>query len=300
MRIRALLILSFFLCGRSLFADLKVVTTTEDLASITRSIGGELVKVTSIAKGIQDPHYVEAKPSYLVGLSRADLVVSIGLALESGWLPLLLRGARRPNLLMGNPGFLDVSTAINPIEVNLSADRSEGDVHPFGNPHYMADPERGLLVAEKIASRLKELDPSNSRKFEAQYQAYAKGLRQNIFQWKHRLSKFKGTKVIGYHKTFNYFFVSFDFLPIGFIEPKPGIPPTAQHVLSLIELAKKEKVKLILMENFFDPKPARTIAEKTGAKLLILPAYTGGEEKCSTYEAWLECLVSALEKELLT
>lgn len=282
-------------CAPSLSA-VKVVATTEDIASITRSVGGDLVDVSFVAKGTQDPHYIDAKPSFCVKIGQADLVVSIGLSLESGWLPLLLRGARKPSLLPGNPGYLEVAEAITPLEMQLNADRSEGDVHPFGNPHFMADPERGIQVAGRIARKLSELDPSNSAAYDHNFSTFRSGLEGKIVDWKRRLAKLSGANVVGYEKTFNYFFKFFKMNPVGFIEPKPGVPPSAQHILSLIQTAKSQKVKLIVMENFFETKSAEAVAKQTGATLAVLPAYTGGDPKCATYEAWLECLVSALDK----
>lgn len=281
-----------------LFAKLRVVTTTEDLASLTRSIGGELIEVSAIARGMQDPHFIEAKPSYLVSLSRADLLIAVGLSLEQGWLPLLQRGARQPSLLPGASGFLDASETVEPIEVAVSADRSEGDVHPFGNPHYLGDPEKALQVAERIAKKLALLDKANAGKYQEGLVKYQSLLRAKIVDWKKRLGKYKGIKVVGYHKTFNYFFRFFGFEPAGYLEPKPGIPPTAQHILGLMDLVKKQKVSLIVMEDYFDVKAAQALSSKTGVKMLALPAYPGGSEKVPTYETWYEYLVSSFEKTL--
>jgi len=287
-----------FITVSSAFANLRVVTTTEDLRSVTQAIGGEFVDVSSIAKGTQDPHFVEAKPSYLVAVSRADLLISIGLELESGWLPLLIRGARQPKLMPGEPGCLSVSEAITPIDVRSQADRSQGDVHPLGNPHFMADPERVLLVADLISKRLSQLDPSHSKEFAENLLKFKNQLQDKITIWKKKLGPCRGTKVIGYHMTFNYLFKFFGFEAVGFLEPKPGIQPTAQHILSLVETAKSQKVKLIVVESFFDPKPGQTLAEKTQAKLVLIPAYVGGDEQSKTYFDWMDNLVTELEKNL--
>ena len=283
---------------RSAVANLRVVTTTEDLASITKAIGGEFISVSSIAKGTQDPHYVEAKPSFLVLVSRADLVISIGLDLESGWLPLLLRGARQPKLLPGEPGCLSVSEAIIPIEIRPQADRVDGDIHPLGNPHFMADPHRVILVAELISKRLSELDPTQAKNFKQNLEGFKLKLLNKITAWKQKMAPFKGIKVIGYHMTFNYLFKFFDFDVVGFLEPKPGISPTAQHILKLIETAKIKNVKIIVIENFFDPKPGVTLVEKTKAKLVIIPAYVGGDDSSQNYFDWMDTVVNNLEMNL--
>lgn len=297
-KLRALFCLLAAFYSAASFAKFRIVTSTEDLASIATVIGGDKAEAISIAKGTQDPHFIEAKPSHMVKLSRADVVFSIGLSLEVGWLPLLLRGARQPKILPGQPGYVEVSQAITAIEVVSNADRSEGDVHPFGNPHIMADPERGRAVAALIGKKMAELDAENAATYTANAAKLDATLKEKIAKWKERLKKAKGLKVLGYHKTFNYFIEFFGLKQSGYIEPKPGIPPTAQHILSTIETAKREKVGLILLENYFDTKAAKTISAQTGAKLVILPAYTGGDEKSATYLDWLEQLVAGVEKEL--
>ena len=297
MHIKQILILA--LVGySSAFANLRVVTTTEDLRSITEYIGGDLISVSSIAKGTQDPHFVEAKPSYLVAVSRADLLIAIGLELESGWLPLLIRGARQPKLMPGEPGCLTVSEAITPMDIRTQADRSQGDVHPLGNPHFMADPDRVLAVAELINKRLGELDPTHAKQFSENLAEFKTALSNKITKWKKKLAPYSGTKVVGYHMTFNYLFKYFGFELIGFLEPKPGIQPTAQHILKLIEIVKAQKAKLIVIESFFDPKPGETLAEKTQAKLVLIPAYVGGDDKSKTYFDWMDHLVNELELKL--
>lgn len=298
---KTILVLGLWLTGGLCLpasAMLKVITTTEDLASITKSLGSELVEVTFLARGTQDPHFLEAKPSYMVKVSRADIIISVGLALESGWLPLIVQGARRPDLLPGNKGYIEASAAVTPIEVNAAADRSQGDVHPQGNPHFMADPQRAMDVAVFIANKLAEADPANAEKYRRNSKQYVERIQKRITEWKKRLAKYHGTKVIGYHKTFNYFFKFFDLNVVGFLEPKPGIPPGAQHVLELTEKAKSEKVKLVMIENFFDPKPANVLTEQSGAKLVVLPAYVGGSETSTSYENWMEELVVGVEKSL--
>lgn len=275
---------------------IKIVTTTVDLSSLVKTIGGDHVDVTAIAKGTQDPHYVEAKPSFLVAISRADLVISIGLSLESGWLPLLLRGARKPSLLPGQSGFLQVSDAITPIEILESADRSDGDVHPEGNPHFMADPGRVLKVIDSISKKLQDMTPDHAAEFKLNSDKLKKQLEIKMIDWRKRLAKIKNKKVIGYHKSFNYFFDFFGFEAVGYLEPKPGIPPTAQHIIKLTDLAVKKNVKLLIIEDFFDPKPGHTLADKIGAKVVLLPAYVGGAENLKDYIDWFEYLVSQIEK----
>jgi zinc/manganese transport system substrate-binding protein len=198
----------------------------------------------------------------------------------------------------GEPGCLTVSEAITPIDVRPAADRSQGDVHPLGNPHFMADPDRVLSVAGLISKRLSELDTVHTKNFAENLAEFTTTLQSKASKLKKRLAPYQGTRVIGYHTTFNYLFKYFGFEVIGFLEPKPGIQPTAQHILKLIEFAKSQKAKLIVIESFFDSKPGKILAEKTQAKLVLIPAYVGGDDQSKNYFDWMDHLVSELESKL--
>jgi zinc/manganese transport system substrate-binding protein len=280
-------------------AALRVVTTTTDLADIVGTIAGPLASVESITLGNQDPHYVQAKPSYMVRLNRADLVVSVGLELEVGWLPPLLQGARNPAILPGKPGFLEASGAVTPIEVpTKTPDRSRGDVHPLGNPHFWLDPDNGQRVAERIAKRLGDLDSAN----EAAYADGAKRFKARIdaarTRWQSALAPYKGKKVVSYHRTFNYFLRAFGLVPIGYVEERPGIPPGPSHAAELVRAMRAEKVRVLLHEQYFDRKTSDIIASKVPATVLVLPTSVGGVPAATDYESLIDHLVRSVQKAL--
>ncbi|MBM4386426.1 MAG: zinc ABC transporter substrate-binding protein [Deltaproteobacteria bacterium] len=265
-------------------AKLNVVTTTTDLAYIVKSLGGESVTVESIVKGYQDPHYVQAKPSFLVALSKADLFVINGLDLEIGYVSLLLQGARTPGIMPGTEGFLDCSVFIKPIEVPQSADRTKGDIHPLGNPHYWLDPQNAALVAGGIAARLIKLMPQDKSSIEGNMKKLLDSLREAEDYAAKKLAPFREKHVITYHATFNYFLKRFGIRTADYIEPKPGIPPTPLHIHKLINEIKTEDVFVILNENYFEDGAARMISEKSGVPFKALPSSVGGEQGVESLE----------------
>lgn len=266
------------------YTALKVVTTTTDLASITKDIGGDLVSVTAIAKGYQDPHFVEAKPSYLLHLRNADLFIQIGLELEVAWAPSLLTNARNGKILPGNPGFLDVSNGCEILQkIAGGVDRSQGDVHPFGNPHYWLDPENGRVIARNIANKLVELDSENSAAYKSHLAAFEIKLTAKEKEWDALVAPLKGQKIITYHNSWPNFAKRFGLEVVNFVEPKAGIPPSPAHVQKLIAQMTKEKIPLLLMEPYFDSKLPEKITHASGAKLLVFPPSVGAEKGVDTY-----------------
>jgi zinc/manganese transport system substrate-binding protein len=275
-------------------AELRVVTTTSDLADLARQVGGARVTVESLCKGNQDPHYVQARPSYMVTLSRADLVIAAGLELEVGWLPALLQGARNPDVMPGGPGYLDAGRAITPIDVPRGAiDRSQGDVHALGNPHYWLDPERAKSVAAAITRKLGELDPSGRASFDGNLKALQQRLDAALQRWTATLKPHRGAKVVSYHRTFDYFFARFGLQALGYIEDRPGIPPAPAHVAQLIAAMRAAGVRVIFHESYFDRATSDVIAKRTGARVLVLPTSVGGAEKASSYERLIDLLVTS-------
>ncbi len=292
-----------FLSGLSLFpaqdsfATVRVVTSLPDLAAITKEIGGDKIEVKSIGKGYQDPHFVDAKPIFIRDLNRADLLIYQGLDLEIGWLPVLITGSRNSKITaLSAPGRLDASTLItNILEVpTTTIDRSMGDIHPFGNPHYMLDPRNGILVAKGIADRLGQIDPENASFYEDNFKEFADRLIKKITVWEAQLAPFKGTKIVAYHKSWDYFANWAGLDEVGWIEPKPGIPPTPSHVAELIESMKNENVKLVIAESYYPQKTARIIAEKTGSEFLVLPSSVGAKEGIDTYTQLFDTIVNDL------
>lgn len=274
----------------------RVVATTTDIGAIVKAIGGGDVELTVIAKGTQDPHFIEAKPSYMVKMRDADLVVSNGLSLEVGWLPGLIRGARNPKLASPS-GHLVLGEAIRPIEVPRgTVTRAMGDVHPDGNPHFTLDPVRVGEVAAVVAARLGELDPPNKDGYARRAKEFRDRLETKTAEWKKRLDAAGVKKVVTHHKTLAYFLARFGLESAGELEPKPGVPPTAKNVLDLVARMKAEKVKLILVENYFDTKAAdRIAADVPGAKVASIGVAVESAPGLAGLDDVTEQLVRAIE-----
>ncbi len=264
---------------------LQVVTTTEDLAAIARELGGDRVSATSIARGYQDPHFVDAKPSYMVQLKKADLFVEVGRDLEVGWAPGLLNGARNPKILPGAPGFVDASSQVQVIEIPSAVSRAQGDVHPFGNPHYWLDPINGIGIARAIRDGLARVSPADAALFDQRCADFEKRVTEAAARWKAQAQAIglTGIKVVTYHRSWSYFARAFGFEVIDFVEPRPGIPPSPNHVADLTLAMKQGGIRLLIMEDFFDPRLPQKIAKDTGAALVILPTSVGADEKIKSY-----------------
>jgi len=283
------------LASSSALAKVNVVTSTQDSAAITRAIGADRVNVKALAKGFQDPHFVDAKPTFMVDLNRADLFIVIGLDLEIGYAPSLINGSHNDKIAPGQPGYLDLSPLIAPLEVVGVADRGQGDIHPAGNPHYWLDPENGRLMARGIAARLTQLEPEGKALFATNLAAFEKTLTEKEAGWAKKLSKLAGQPIITYHKSWTYFAARYKLDVAGFVEPKPGIPPTPGHTLELIKLVQAKGIKVILMEVFYDKRFPELIASKSGAKLVAVPNSVGGTDKVTTYFELFDTIASAIE-----
>lgn len=265
-------------------AGLKVIATTEDLASLSREIGGDKISVDSIAKGYQDPHFVEAKPSFILKLHSADLLVVVGRELEIGWLPPLLQQSRNEKIQPGAPGYLDASLNVKILEIPQGQiTRAMGDVHPMGNPHYWLDPGNGRRIAQAIQARLSQLQPADAAFFAQRFADFDKRLADAEKRWDADLAPFKGTKIVTYHRSWPNFAERFGLDVIGYVEPKPGIPPSPQHTLDLIAEMKKAKASIILVEPYFDLKTPQSVARETGAKVLVLSPSVGSEKEVTDY-----------------
>jgi len=265
-------------------SKLKIVASTTDLAEFAAEVGGGRVEVESVARGYQDPHYVEAKPSFLLKLRRADLLISVGLQLEIGWLPPLITQCGNPAIQIGAKGYLDASQFAEILEIPTTVvTRAMGDVHPFGNPHYWLDPENGRRIARGIASRLAEMQPEGAAYFEEQFQAFSKRLGDAEKVWDGEMEPFRGRKVVTYHRSWPNFLKRFGLVSAGEIEPRPGIPPSPGHAVGLIQMMKRENVKVILVEPYFDLKTPNSIARETGAQVVVLLPSVGGEKEATDY-----------------
>jgi zinc/manganese transport system substrate-binding protein len=277
-------------------ARVNVVTTTQDPAAITRAIGGDRVDVTALCKGFQDPHFLDAKPSYMLAINKADLVESIGLELEIGWLPPLLTGARNPRVQPGSAGYLDLSTLVQPLEVVAAADRSEGDVHPRGNPHYWLDPENGRLLARGIAARLTALDPAGKDTFAKNLATFEATLDAKEKQWAQKMAPLAHKPIVTFHKSWTYLASRYQLDVKGFVEPKPGVQPTAQHTIEVINLVRTNGVKIILMENFYDRRSPDQVAGHSDAKVVFVPSMVEGDDHVKTYFDLFDVIVDGLAK----
>ncbi|MGH8611744.1 MAG: metal ABC transporter substrate-binding protein [Gammaproteobacteria bacterium] len=313
---------------------LKACATVPELGSLLRELGGNRIAVTAFAKGTEDPHFVEAKPSFIKTMNACDLYAQVGLELEVGWVPPLLQNARNVKVLPGSAGFLDTSQAIAPLDVPTQAiDRSMGDVHPLGNPHYLADPLNGLAVAELIVRKLGELRPLDKSYFESHYSDFSRRLAASLvgdtlakrypiddvkklaqlFErgklkpfldsqgqgaqlggWLGLMQPYYGTKIVDDHSLWPYFARRFGLVIAGHMEPKPGIPPTTRHLQDLVERMHRDAIKLVITSAYFDPRHGQFLAEHTGAQVLALANQAGARPGTDDYLAMIDYNVKQL------
>jgi ABC-type Zn uptake system ZnuABC Zn-binding protein ZnuA len=310
---------------------LRVVTTVPDLGSLVREVGGEQVEVTVMVKGAEDPHFMEAKPGFIKSLSQADMYVQVGMEAEVGWTPVLLQQARNARVLPGAPGYVDAATVITPLEVPTgSVDRSMGDVHPFGNPHYLLDPLQGLKVAQLLRDKLIAIRPAHRASFETRYAAFhqrlgtaligetlgkkydvdklvmlfehqklgtflqAQGDTPLLAGWLGRLAPYAGVKAVADHNVWPYFAQRFQISLVGFLEPRPGVPPTTKHIKELIRTMQAQEVKIILASAYYDPRHAQFVAQNTGAKVVPLANQVGARADTNDYISMVDYNVRQL------
>lgn len=287
------------LSARPAEAALRVVTTTADLASITSEIGGDKVQVDALARGYQDPHFVEPKPSFILLVNRADLLIAVGRELEIGWLPPLVTSSRNPKIQAGAAGYLDASNNVRILEIPTGQiTRAMGDVHPSGNPHYWLDPGNGRRIAQAIRDKLSELSPGDRAYFAQRYSDFDARLAAAETKWDAAMAPYKGTKIVTYHRSWANFVDRFGLDVIGYVEPKPGIPPSPAHTLDLIDEMKRQGVKLIMVEPYFDLKTPRAIATQVGGSVLTLAPSVGGTKEATDYIQLFDYDVSLLASTL--
>src|SRR5216683_1499935 len=276
---------------------LIVVTATTDLAALAQEVGGDHINVESIAKGYQDPHFVEAKPSFLLKLRQADMLITVGLQLEIGWLPPLITQSGNPRIQVGGSGYLDASQFAEILEIPTGVvTRAMGDVHPLGNPHYWLDPDNGRRIARGIANKLADLDPADGAFFQQRFQDFEKRLLAAEQQWDAEMKPYRGRKVVTYHRSLPNFAKHFGVDVIAYVEPRPGIPPTPSHTLELMQLMKRENCKIILVEPYFDLKTPQSIARETGAQVVVYLPSVGGVKEVTTYFQLFDYDIALLTK----
>ena len=288
----ALFLLTFSATGH---AALRVVTTTQDLAALAETVGGEYVKVQSLTPGTSDPHFAVAKPSMIRKVFRADLLLVIGADMEIGWLPPLLQAARNIRVQPGNPGHLDLSGAV-PIlgKLSGSVSRALGDVHAKGNPHYWLDPQNGVHMARAIAARLGELDPEHAAEYERRFRAFEKTLNDKLLVWQAALSHLKGKPVVAYHTSFIYLADAFGFRIVDEVEPKPGIAPSAASLSALLARITADRIGFLIMEPYYERRSARYLNEHTGIHVAVLPQSVGARKGIDSYFDLFDAIVIEL------
>jgi ABC-type Zn uptake system ZnuABC Zn-binding protein ZnuA len=314
---------------------LQVCATVPDLGNLAQEIGGEQVKITVFAKSQEDPHFIEAKPSFIKALSQADLFLQIGMELEIGYAPVLLQNARNSRVLIGAPGYIDCSKVITPLEIPTGVvDRSMGDVHPLGNPHYLLDPLNGLRVARLIRDRLVDLRPEKKAFFEERYAMLYRKVGDELVEeklarkfefgklallyeegkiepflkeqkeegslggWLGRMLAYRGSKVVADHNLWPYFTRRVGISVVGFLEPKPGVSPTTKHLQALVEIMKAERVKAVLSSPYFEIRSAQFVSKNTGAKVVPLAHQVGSRPDTDSYIRMIDYNVRELAKAL--
>ena len=297
----AILALAISAATASAQGKLNVMTTTEDLAAIAREVGGDRITVESIARGYQDPHFVEAKPSFILKLQKADVLIAVGRELEIGWLPPLVQQSRNRKIQPGAEGYLDASTRARILDIPTGqVTRAMGDVHPQGNPHYWLDPENGKIVARSIADKLSQLQAADRAYFEQRTNDFSSRVDAAQKRWLAMMAPYKGTKVVTYHRSFPNFAERFGLEVIVYFEPRQGIPPTPQHTLDLMTEMKRQNVKLVLVEPYFDLKTPNAIGRDTGAQVLVMLPSVGGVKEAGDYlklfDYDITLLINALKK----
>jgi zinc/manganese transport system substrate-binding protein len=287
-----LLLLIVSLMGPTVPAKINVVATLPDFGVIAQEIGRDQVNVTTIAKATEDPHFVDARPSFIRILNKADILIEGGAELEIGWLPPLVNAARNKKILADAQGHIVLGRNIRLLEVPTApVDRSMGDVHPLGNPHFWLDPANGKIIAEVIAERLAKMDSRNAAVYQGNLRQFTERLDKKITEWTAAMKPFQGTKVLTYHKSYEYLAQRFGLNVVGQLEPKPGIEPSPTHINALIPRAKQEGVKLVLVEPFRPRRTPEYVASQIGAKLLVVPDKTGANEKVKTYTELFDFIV---------
>lgn len=278
-----LLLVVCLLSLNSFAGTIKVVTTLTDLRSIAELIGGDKVSATAIATGYQNPHFVDPKPSYIINLSNADLFVTVGLDLETGWSPQLLTSSRNNKIQKGAPGYVDASTGVNLMQVPSSINRGEGDIHIYGNPHYWLDPLNGKIIARNICDGLERVSPENKAYFENNLAAFNAKIDAKMKQWAAAMAPFNGANVIAYHNEWCYFENRFGLKIVDFMEPKPGIPPTPSQLVKVINEVKANHIKVIISSPYFTTSSSDVVAKQTGVKVLVLATSTGAFDGIKNY-----------------
>lgn len=292
----ALLVLSG--SGTALSAQIRVVATTPDLAALAKEIGGDAIAVKALAKPTEDPHYVDAKPSHIVTLNRADILIEGGAELELGWLPPLLESARNARIAVGTPGRIVASQGIRMLEVPATFDRSRGDVHPYGNPHFLLDPLNAKIVAAQMADHFAQIAPQSASVFNVNRKRFDEAVDARLAEWQRQLAPYRGAKIVTYHKDFPYLAERFNLEVVATLEPKPGIAPSPAHLAEVITTMNAARARVILVQPYQNRKTAETVARHTNAVVLDTPQQPGALRGTETYFELMDYMVRTLANAL--
>lgn len=293
-RIAAAALVALPASGTAVRPRLNVVATTPDLAAIAQAIGGSAIDVKVLAKPTEDPHFVDAKPSHIVTLNRADVLIEGGAELEIGWLPPLLENARNARIEAGAPGRIVASDGIRMLEVPATFDRSKGDVHSMGNPHFLLDPGNVRIIAAHIAQHFAQLDPASAALYQANLRNFDALLDTKLAEWQRQLAPYKGAKIVTYHKDFPYLAERFGLEVVETLEPKPGIAPSPAHLAKVISSMRASNAHIILVQPYQNRKTAETVARQTGAVVLDISQQPGAAKGTDTYVALMDHIVGSL------
>src|SRR6058998_2276985 len=289
-----LLLPAILTCAFSAHAKLNVVATLPDFGSLAREIGGDKINLVVLAKPTEDPHFVDARPSFVVSLRNADVLIDGGAELEIGWLPPLLQNARNPKIEIGKPGRIQASQGIHLMNVPTNVTRAAGDVHALGNPHFTVDPIIAKTIAQHIAQSFSALDPGNAATYDANYKKFEAAINAKLQEWGATMLPFKAQHVAAYHDSWPYFGHRFGLEIDIFLEPKPGIPPSPSHLAEVIAQMKAQKIKAIIVEPYHDRKIAERVASATGAKVVDFAQYPGALPDTDSYVKLIDTLVARL------
>jgi zinc/manganese transport system substrate-binding protein len=278
-----LILLAFVVNSEITATKINVVTTIPDLKSITELIGSDKVDVFSIATGYQNPHFVDPKPSFIIKLSKADMFVTVGLDLETGWSPQLLSSSRNTKIQKGSDGYVDASVGVTLLQVPTSINRGEGDIHIYGNPHYWLDPVNGKQIAKNICDALTKISPENKAIFEANLVTFNTKIDLKLKEWSVKISPYKGSKIIAYHNEWCYFEQRFGLIILDFLEPKPGIPPTPTQLVKIISEVKTNNIKVVITSPYFTTSSSDVVTNQTGAKTVVLGTSVGAFDGIKDY-----------------
>jgi zinc/manganese transport system substrate-binding protein len=284
--------------GAAVFAKIRVVATTPDLASIAREIGGDAADVVALAKPTEDPHFVDAKPSLIVMLNRADVLIEGGAELEIGWLPPLLESTRNTKIAPGAPGRVIASTGVTMLDIPSAFDRSKGDVHALGNPHFLIDPLNVKVMAASMADHFSRVDPASAALFKANLAKFDAKLDSKLAEWQSKLAPYRGAKIVTYHKDFVYLAERFKLDVVETLEPKPGIAPSPAHLARVIQAMRAANARVILVQPYQNRRTAETVARQTGAVVIDMPQQPGARPDTQSYFDMMDYLVATLANAL--